>query len=87
MCRVWAWQSKSRWYQSDAFVVEELRDLGVPVAGNFEGGCGREVVLLVVLADDVGMVVHGVGPVVDLAISGVESARREIGRQGSASLR
>ena len=50
----------------DALVVEELRDLGVPVAGNFERGRGGEVVLFVVLANEVGMLVHGVGLVVDL---------------------
>ena len=58
----------------DAFVVEELRDLGVPVAGDLEGGSGGEIVLLVVLADDVRVIVHGVGLVIDLAIASVESA-------------
>jgi hypothetical protein len=70
----------------DALVVEELRDLGVPVAGNFEGGRGGEVVLLVVLADDVGVGVHGVGLVVDLAVRCTRRGRG-IGRRGSASRR
>ena len=40
----------------DALVVEQLRELGVPVAGNFERGRGREVVLLVVFTDkDIGV--------------------------------
>ncbi len=56
----------------DAFEVEELRDLGVPVAGDFDGGGGGEIILRVVLAHEVGMGVHGVAVVVDLAVAGVE---------------
>src|ERR1700761_7818472 len=57
----------------DAFVVEELRDLGVPVAGDPKGGSDREIVLFVVLADDIRVIVHGVGLVIDRAIASVES--------------
>jgi hypothetical protein len=57
----------------DALVIEELRNLGVPVAGNSEGGSGREIVLFVVLADDVWVIVHGVGLVVDPAVSIIKS--------------
>ena len=71
----------------DALVVEELRDLGVPVAGDLEGGSGREIVLFVVLADDVWVIVHGVGLVVDRAISSRKERGRETGQQGNASLR
>ena len=58
---------------NDALVVEELWLLGIPVAGNFEGGSGREIELFVVLADDVGVIVHGVGLVVDPAVSIIKS--------------
>src|ERR1700758_2097635 len=57
----------------DTLVVEELGDLGVPVAGDPEGGSGREIVLFVVLADDIRVIVHGVGLVIDRAIASVES--------------
>ena len=54
-----------------ALVVEKLRHLRVPVAWDFDGGSGSEVVFLVMIANDVGMLVQGVGRVIDPAISGV----------------
>ena len=56
------------------FVVEELGHLGIPVAGHFECGCAGKVVLLIVLAHDVGTFVHAVTLIVDLTIVGIKSA-------------
>ena len=59
----------------DTFVVEELRNLRVSSRrGHGSVGCGGEVILFVVLADDVGMGVLGVAVVVDGAGGGVERA-------------
>ena len=57
-----------------ALVVEELRHLRVPVAGHFERRSGRKIVLLVVLAHDVGVLIHGVALVVDLTARRIQSA-------------
>ncbi len=57
-----------------AFVVEELRYLGIPVTWHSECGCAGKVVLLIVLAHDVGTFVHAVTPVVDFTLLGVKSA-------------
>jgi hypothetical protein len=57
-----------------ALVVEELGYLGVPVARHSEGGCTGKVVLLIVLAHDIGTFVHAVTLVVDLTLLGIKSA-------------
>ena len=58
----------------DALVVKQLWNLSVPITGNFERWRGREVVLLVVISDKVGVFVHGIGLVVNCAIFEVERA-------------
>ncbi len=59
----------------DAFETEEGGVLGVPVAGNFEGGGGGEVVLFVVRAAvDVGMGIEGVAVVANLTGGGIEGS-------------
>jgi hypothetical protein len=58
----------------NAFEVEELRNLGVPVAGNLDSGRGGEIVFLVVLADQIGMRIECVSVVVDLAVAGIQLA-------------
>jgi hypothetical protein len=57
----------------DAFVAEDGGVLGVPVAGDGEVGGGGEVVLGGAGAEgEVGVLVEGVGVVLDLAVGGVE---------------
>ena len=57
-----------------ALVVEELGYLGIPVAWHSECGCAGKVVLLIVLAHDVGTFVHAVTLIVDLTLVGIKSA-------------
>ena len=60
---------------NDALVVEELRHLGVPIAGDLHGGSCREIVLVVMRsAGDVRVSIFRVGGVVDGAIRSVEGA-------------
>ena len=68
-------------------VVEKLGHLGIPIARDFDGECGSEVVFLVVLANNVGMLVQGVGPVIYLAIFRCTRRVPGPGRRDSASLR
>jgi hypothetical protein len=56
----------------NAFEVEELGNLRIPVAGNLDGGRGSKIVLLVVLAHQVGVSIQCVSVVVDLAVAQIQ---------------
>src|SRR3984885_4580235 len=63
----------------DAFEPKQRRVLGVPVAGDFESGCGGEIVLGVVRAGiDVGVRVLRVSIVADTAVAIVERSIRRL---------
>jgi hypothetical protein len=56
----------------NTFKVEELGNLGIPIAGNLDGGSGGKIVFLVVLAYQVGVRIHCVAVIVDLAVARIE---------------
>ena len=61
--------------ENDALVIKKLRDLRVPVAGDFDGRGRSEVVLVVVRpACDVGVGVASVAAIVDGSAAGVHGA-------------